>query len=167
MWGATVRLEELGEILLISTHAPRVGGDVAIPSKYFMTVLFQPTPPVWGATAGHGNDLKSLAEFQPTPPVWGATMRCPAPIGRKEFQPTPPVWGATGNVIPYSKATVISTHAPRVGGDCHTPVDGPQTRRISTHAPRVGGDAITQCPAFWNSINFNPRPPCGGRLVGI
>ena len=36
--------------MLISIHAPREGGDVAIPAKYLMTVSFQSTPPVRGAT---------------------------------------------------------------------------------------------------------------------
>ena len=34
----------------ISTHAPRVGGDLEIDILNFIFFVFQPTPPVWGAT---------------------------------------------------------------------------------------------------------------------
>ena len=35
---------------------------------------------------------------------------------------------------------------------------------ISIHAPRVGGDEeLAKCQRYF--YNFNPRPPCGGRLL--
>ena len=36
--------------MAISTHAPRVGGDLEIDILNFIFFVFQPTPPVWGAT---------------------------------------------------------------------------------------------------------------------
>ena len=61
-------------------------------------------------------------------------------VFQSAFQPTPPVWGATCGSGVSLGPLLISTHAPRVGGDV-----------------RFGG--ITR-PA----TDFNPRPPCGGRL---
>ena len=55
----------------------------------------------------------------------------------------------------------ISIHAPRVGGD----VRAHHLRMvdiISIHAPRVGGDIMYK-EIFAQRLNFNPRPPCGGR----
>ena len=37
---------------------------------------------------------------------------------------------------------------------------------ISIHAPRAGGDAQRQASRS-NELNFNPRPPCGGRRIAI
>ena len=37
--------------LQISTHAPRVGGDKIFFVYFKSGEIFQPTPPVWGATA--------------------------------------------------------------------------------------------------------------------
>ena len=104
--------------LLISIHAPRVGGDNipladAVPQR-----AFQSTPPVWGATdyvskarrwdisiSIHaprvGGDrswtvmIQRWGIFQSTPPVWGATSTPLLAEGGHTFQSTPPVWGAT------------------------------------------------------------------------
>ena len=59
----------------ISTHVPRMGGDVFSQSRAPLTLLFQSAPPVRGAMISPTNSL-TLASFQPTPPVWGATERC-------------------------------------------------------------------------------------------
>ena len=59
--------------MAISTHAPRVGGDLEIDILNFIFFVFQPTPPVWGATVTIHNKSSPFIRFQPTPPVWGAT----------------------------------------------------------------------------------------------
>ena len=55
----------------------------------------------------------------------------------------------------------ISIHAPREGGDQpgYRPADG---TGISIHAPREGGDN-SALPVSTPTVNFNPRPPRGGR----
>ena len=58
------------------------------------------------------------------------------------FQSTHPVWGATYFSIPLFFGSDVSIHAPRVGCD---------TWRM---------------PQGDHSIRFNPRTPCGVRLVG-
>ena len=78
----------------------------------------------------------------------------------------------------------ISIHAPRVGSDKNSayareaqekfqstlPVWGatlpfPVERFISIHAPRVGSDALWLWTPAWRTPDFNPRSPCGERLV--
>ena len=36
--------------------------------------------------------------------------------------------------------------------------------KISIHAPRVGGDAHAGAK-YLEEVDFNPRPPCGGRRI--
>ena len=81
--------------------------------------------------------------FQPTLPVRGATGLQEAMKTAVEFQPTLPVRGAT---IPLPLATLIDI--------------------ISTHAPRAGSDGVrVRCPGTVS--DFNPRSPCGERLVNF
>ena len=79
----------------------------------------------------------------------------------------------------------ISIHAPRVGSDVFD-VDSHKSLAISIHAPRVGSDRsiYSLFPSGWISIHaprvgsdlrmllfgnvikhFNPRSPCGERLL--
>ena len=80
--------------MLISIHAPRVGGDLRRFSGLFIAL-----------------------KFQSTPPVWGATYSCASIKEENIFQSTPPVWGATENRFKFPFGVDISIHAPRVGGD--------------------------------------------------
>ena len=57
----------------------------------------------------------------------------------------------------------ISIHAPREGGDT-APTTSKTETTISIHAPREGGDDQLIQPVHLH-INFNPRPPRGGRLL--
>ena len=38
---------------------------------------------------------------------------------------------------------------------------------ISIHAPREGGDVLEMCPIRLKMVDFNPRPPRGGRPAAI
>ena len=102
------------------------------------------------------------------------------------FQSTHPVWGATIMSELIDLTGKISIHAPRVGCDL---TDFLKSYRltISIHAPRVGCDGMPntgsgKSPKFqsthpvWGATfsrpvwarpnrNFNPRTPCGVRLV--
>ena len=79
-----------------------------------------------------------------------------------KFQSTPPVWGATTLDPDTLQATVISIHAPRVGGDIF---QNQHFFRYSYFNPRppCGGRRQKKFSKS-GSIDFNPRPPCGGRL---
>ena len=118
MWGATGGNEpEEGENK-ISTHAPRVGGDVPAWAGISPEENFNPRPPCGGRLHQCPPLLYSLV-FQPTPPVWGATLNLSQKLVDKAFQPTPPVWGATQQQRRCRRWQKISTHAPRVGGDVY------------------------------------------------
>ena len=101
----------------ISIHAPRVGSDCHLTGTIPLSILFQSTLPVWGATypAISGTGCRSNfnprspcgerpagvitrpppALFQSTLPVWGATMTWTSWATSWPFQSTLPVWGAT------------------------------------------------------------------------
>ena len=107
-------------------------------------------------------------------------------ITRFTFQSTHPVWGATKNIVIVFHATEISIHAPRVG--CDYPVSRSQAsdlifqsthpvwgataqtlrvrvrNNISIHAPRVGCDRPAAAGQGTGRY-FNPRTPCGVRLL--
>ena len=83
----------------------------------YLSLRFQSTRPVWGATLGVSVSTANCWAFQSTRPVWGATLRFPS-------QP---------------KLGKISIHAPRVGRDRQHHRQQRQYR-ISIHAPRVGRD---------------------------
>ena len=104
-----------------------------------MSLSFQSTRPVWGATT-FDVVLASHILFQSTRPVWGATVTCCAnhPIITL-FQSTRPVWGATLKRRLLDGRTFISIHAPRVGRDPEAAA-AHKDEQISIHAPRVGRD---------------------------
>ena len=73
------------------------------------------------------------------------------------------MWGATFGPDPNRDIIGVSIHAPRVGSD--TP--GSTTSilyGVSIHAPRVGSDLFVILSSPFLS-GFNPRSPCGERLV--
>ena len=106
--------------------------------------------------------MLSMMDFNPRPPCGGRRHVITKCRADKKFQSTAPVWGPTflaTNVYLYKR---ISIHGPRVGAD----VDGDRCADhsiISIHGPRVGADA---CGGGCKDqlVDFNPRPPCGGRL---
>ena len=110
-----------------------------------MSFVFQSTLPVRGATNQLLNNV-SCSSFQSTPPVRGATLRYTLPLRQID----------------------ISIHAPRAGGDGLIARSIAEQFMISIHAPRAGGDAYPPCSCRFDR-DFNPRPPCGGRLeiVGL
>ena len=139
VWGATPLIEALVLRIAISIHTPRVGGDLRDTTPPTATTYFNPRPPCGGRRSAPGLQYNE-----------------------KEFQSTPPVWGATRGPSNIPPGGPISIHAPRVGGDLDV---GPviiASGAISIHAPRVGGDMLSG-DYERDLIDFNPRPPCGGR----
>ena len=96
------------------------------------------------------------------------------------------MWGATRKLVAQERTARISIHAPRVVSDIGA-VDTFAPVGISIHAPRVGSDqAKMQAKAeqdlfqstlpVWGATSegsnamydykhFNPRSPCGERLL--
>ena len=122
----------------ISIHAPHPGGDWAIPCR-----------------------LPPRRYFNPRPPHGGRRSWRPQRYGPFRFQSTPPTRGATLTLYPTKRQFEISIHAPHTGGDKEL-ADINRRSKISIHAPHTGGD-VGSIPNRPCHLNFNPRPPHGGR----
>ena len=81
--------------------------------------------------------------FNPRPPRGGRLRQRTDPSAQPLFQSTPPARGATITDILQNSSHNISIHAPREGGDVQT---------------------VTN---FRVIVDFNPRPPRGGRRLCI
>ena len=103
---------------------------------------FQSTLPVWGATLKRNEKyIGSVYNFNPRSPCGERLSKVCIKIIRDRFQSTLPVWGATNTNRITNRNSPISIHAPRVGSDAREPL----------------GQAVV--------LNFNPRSPCGERLL--
>ncbi len=193
----------------ISTHAPRTGGDGLTATALTMAEIFQPTPPAQGATrppprvenvlnhfnprpphrgrridchsADNGGDIsthaprtggdktsppgrKCFEPFQPTPPAQGATSMGGALLNAvKDFNPRPPRRGRQEQKQIYLSTILISTHAPRAGGDVAGCKLEMSKKRFQPTPPAQGATRETPQRTLAMSY-FNPRPPRRGRL---
>ena len=138
-WGATYNRSRETRQKIISIHAPRMGSDGLYQSHRFRQwhfnprpphgerrllmsigltrIIFQSTPPAWGATLRLRLRRNTALLFQSTPPAWGATAMTLFINGFIIFQSTPPAWGATTFHVKHSFHHLISIHAPRMGSD--------------------------------------------------
>ena len=86
--------------MIISIHAPRVGSDLDDMVGKTVTIEFQSTLPVWGATNGSvGYKLGDKISIH-APRVGSDLLKGSAGLNLRLFQSTLPVWGAT---IKYKK----------------------------------------------------------------
>ena len=124
----------------ISIHAPRAGRDSGHEGAGGPDPDFNPRAPC-GARRTAGDRMVRHWDFNPRAPC-GARPYIPGRLGRgPEFQSTRPMRGAT---------------------TCHSEVI--LDIDISIHAPHAGRDG----PGSWPCPSpdyFNPRAPCGARLV--
>ncbi len=171
----------------ISIHAPRVGRDRKSPEAHGRPRKFQSTRPVWGATQSSMPIRALLSNFNPRAPcgarlqAWTTFYRCwnfnpRAPCGARQqrarhskkpdgFQSTRPVWGATIRALAASTLVTFQSTRPVWGatiGHRHSA----RADCISIHAPRVGRDRLITLLQT-TARNFNPRAPCGARLLFV
>ena len=163
VWGATAAVAAVGHLPeAISIHAPRVGGDSKLSMVPNCSPIFQSTPPVWGATCPDAAEVRRPRHFNPRPPCGGRRTWALRPQMPCYFNPRPPCGGRPEHGTSPELLTIISIHAPRVGGD---PV---------TAFFRVWSWLFQSTPPVWGAtpgypeqrrshLYFNPRPPCGGR----
>ncbi len=140
---------------------PPRGGRLQLGGRDLPRARFNPRPPR-GGRPERGRASASAPRFQPTPPAREATVSSSTKLAILMFQPTPPARGATRMLLDRLQHALVSTHAPRAGGDlsrsrCRVmsatfqptpPARGRRHRgrrvagalRVSTHAPRAGGD---------------------------
>ena len=146
----------------ISIHAPHVGSDSSSASPMICAVVFQSTLPMWGAMQFRTVKSCRLC-ISIHAPMWGATKSYAIYYTMGQFQSALPVWGATVPPPVRRQDCDISIHAPLVGSDTSAAGEC-NPLWISIHAPHVGSDTWS----FWHlphPRDFNPRPPCGERLL--
>ena len=102
--------------------------------------------------------------FQSTRPVRGATTASRSSSPLLVFQSTRPVRGATHPIYAVRIGTKISIHAPRAGRDRLLIPTSCETLRFQSTRPVRGATASTS-PLAYRFMNFNPRAPCGARLL--
>ena len=146
----------------ISTHAPLAGRDGAIQHDLCRGIHFNPRAPCGARPKSPvtstldtristhaplaGRDGVSVRHaaipgaFQPTRPLRGATATKNKANKREQFQPTRPLRGAT---LHFAQTSNASEFQP--------------TRPLRGATKMVGG-------VFSQSLDFNPRAPCGARL---
>ena len=146
----------------ISIHAPHAGRDGSPPAGCSRPRYFNPRAPC-GARQGkivgtvvHNNfnprapcgarprpqhSVRESLTFQSTRPMRGATEDRSQYQYHNEFQSTRPMRGATEDVLLEIRPVFISIHAPHAGRDLYGIF------------PQEGHS------------DFNPRAPCGARLV--
>ena len=85
------------------------------------------------------------------------------PPETRGFQSTLPLRGATSGHQQSLLLFAISIHAPLAGSDLEA-TSRRFTFGISIHAPLAGSDCNPHRLSWWR-LNFNPRSPCGERLL--
>ena len=120
---------------------PRMGSDNTAIEFRTCSVVFQSTPPAWGATFLDFDALTAYSYFNPRPPHGERLEVCTFIFDSFLFQSTPPAWGATSDT-----------------GECDI------QQFISIHAPRMGSDQ-KESDAEGTHVDFNPRPPHGERRL--
>ena len=160
----------------------RTGGGLPCSSRRFQSTL-----PVRGATWAFTHLHHTGPGFQSTLPVRGATRTgCCSRYHRRDFNPRSPCGERQNRTHVLPPLVAISIHAPRAGSDGrYVAVD--RIGSISIHAPRAGSDypcffSITSAAGFQSTLpvrgatealkdakdaeeDFNPRSPCGERLL--
>ena len=88
----------------------------------------------------------------------------PGKAGHRNFNPRPPRGGRLAQLVLVVASVFISIHALREEGDCRCSlvVVG---ELISIHALREEGD-MACIHGGYGPLDFNPRPPRGGRRAG-
>ena len=81
-----------------------------------------------------------------------------------DFNPRSPCGERLGGNIAAKGRHIISIHAPRVGSDCRSCCSKRQGTGFQSTLP-VWGATIRPSPSVWRGTYFNPRSPCGERLV--
>ena len=126
--------------LIISIHALRGEGDHGIPPfSVKFTMRFQSTPSVGRATQNNTPKKARAYYFNPRPP-----------------------WGGRLVIVAFKFVTVRFQSTPSVGRATFLPKDSDTPVKFQS-TPSVGRATIFDLESENARLNFNPRPPWGGR----
>ena len=151
------------DIIDISIHVPLTGDDNTVPQTTLCPSSFQSTSPSRGTTAVTFHALDALPHFNPRPPHGGRREIPKQQEGHKIFQSTSPSRGTTGQAQSRNQLGRFQSTSPSRGT---TSIVKTNTfrREISIHVPLTGDDKA-EIEIAEKLINFNPRPPHGGRQL--
>ena len=162
MRGATRSRGRAGVCQPVSIHAPHAGRDEVATWTSIIPASFNPRAPC-GARPIAVFSMLANNGFNPRAPCGARLQR----YGRKSrttlFQSTRPMRGATDIAALLRQPRGVSIHAPHAGRDA----SGDQSTRttlVSIHAPHAGRDSAAP-PCGHSPPSFNPRAPCGARLL--
>ena len=174
--------------LVVSTHAPLAGSDVALQPVGAHDLAVSTHAPLAGSDrASHvsGNPRHS---FQPTLPLRGATVCCRADILRRVVSTHAPLAGSDDRAYAYrrrnfgfnprspcgerlghigiGRIVFVSTHAPLAGSDSGRARATRPERGFNPRSP-CGERRRSARPSGARRLGFNPRSPCGERPLHL
>ena len=148
----------------ISIHAPRAGRDPKKPCRLKKSALFQSTRPVRGATRGRGYSSFRRTYFNPRAPCGARPLTWLHPSTLTlHFNPRAPCGARLYGETTVQLLLAFQSTRPVRGATYPYPAPPPPPP-ISIHAPRAGRD-ICNGIDLDQSVDFNPRAPCGARLA--
>ena len=128
---------------------------------------FNPRPPCGGRQSGAWR-YRRLSNFNPRPPCGGRrTTDGSGTLWGVLFQSTSPVWRTTRyaeHIISIPRR--ISIHVPRVEDDDICTLRVLKLGKFQSTSP-VWRTTAGRVRTRRNRWDFNPRPPCGGRLCNL
>ena len=148
--------------LVISIHVPRVEDDVAAVSNIVVKGFISIHVPRVEDDAHYLATQMRYSDFNPRPPCGGRHTEIAQKAVGVKFQSTSPVWRTTSRTTHPPPAARISIHVPRVEDDDEQREHGAPVIDFNPRPPCGGRHTIAKPKA--KTIYFNPRPPCGGRL---
>ena len=158
--GATARVRSLMELMRISIHAPREGGDYVFAASNKTAAISIHAPREGGDCTGR-YIARPCRHFNPRPPRGGRRADRGITVHLTHFNPRPPRGGRLSGPHPELPAYAISIHAPREGGDMTYNRTADFTVTFQSTPPARGATS-----AGWICCStryyFNPRPPRGG-----
>ena len=149
----------------ISIHAPHAGRDDREAKRRKTFLIFQSTRPMRGAT-GAGAFIQTGPDISIHAPHAGrdAACRC-SPSAPCHFNPRAPCGARPVRQDQIRTVRRFQSTRPMRGATQPSP-KLKQAVNISIHAPHAGRDYAEQ-RGKGESRNFNPRAPCGARLMSL
>ena len=148
----------------ISIHAPHAGRDLQLPDIITNNIKFQSTRLMRGAT-GIGRRIVAPQLISIHAPHAGRdAQELKNLVQRLNFNPRAPCGARPPAGGTASRCSHISIHAPRAGRDVDVATAAVVAAAISIHAPHAGRDS-GRYRCSWIRYHFNPRAPCGARLL--
>ena len=124
---------------------------------------FNPRPPRGGRHVATIRIDVDINHFNPRPPRGGRPFCSFRRRGIHHFNPRPPRGGRLLSGYPFSSQQMRFQSTPSARrATCFPPACRSRNHAISIHALREEGDFVHP-DAKYGDVNFNPRPPRGGR----